>query len=129
MRQCDSAGAKHWSREAQEWNRRIAQEGAAAAGQIIAARKKELLAAVMSNDGRPGRADEMADRQYRGKDCGAGLGICLGVAAAGEILGPEGSRLSASERTEAALDLRECYSSPTANSESHKIPMYNGTDL
>lgn len=61
----------------------------------------------MLSESRPGRADDSADRLYRGKDCGAGLGICLGVAAAGEALGPEGPRLSASERTEAALDLRE----------------------
>lgn len=31
----------------------------------------------------------------------------MGVAAAGEALGPEGARLSAAERTEVALDLRE----------------------
>ena len=56
---------------------------------------------------RPGRADESSDRQYRGQLAGAGLGVCLGVAAAGEILGPEGFRLSVAERTECALDLRE----------------------
>ena len=61
----------------------------------------------MSGEGRPGRPDDAVDRQYRGKDCGAGLGLCLGVAANGPAFGPEGARLSASERTEAALDLRE----------------------
>lgn len=55
---------------------------------------------------RPGRADEMADRQYRGIECGGGLGVCLGVAAATDLLGPEGSRLAVAERTEVALDLR-----------------------
>lgn len=101
-----SAGARRWSREAQDWNRQIAREGALASGQIIAERKKVLREAVMSSN-RPGRADEMADRQYRGVECGGGLGVCLGVAAASDHLGPEGPRLSVAERTEVALDLRK----------------------
>lgn len=103
----DSAGAKRWSREAQEWNRQIATEGVAAAENIVTERRRALREAVLSGE-RPGIPDETNDRQYRGQECGAGLGICLGVAAAGESLGPEGARLSAAERTEVALDLREC---------------------
>lgn len=61
----------------------------------------------MSGQSRAGQADESNDRAYRGKECAGGLGICLGVAAVGDALGPEGSRLSASERTEVALDLRK----------------------
>lgn len=100
----DGAGAKRWSREAQDWNRQIAEEGIAAAEKIVTERRQELKNAVLSGN-RPGQADEAVDRQYRGQECGAGLGICLGVAAAGEALGPEGARLSAAERTEVALDL------------------------
>jgi hypothetical protein len=103
-----SAGAKRWSREAQEWNRQIATEGVIAAERIISERRAELKNAVLSGE-RPGQADEHADRQYIGQECGSGLGVCLGVAAAGEALGPEGIRLSATERTEVALDLRESY--------------------
>lgn len=49
----------------------------------------------------------MADRQYRGVECGGGLGICLGIAAASDQIGPQGPLLSVAERTEVALDLRE----------------------
>lgn len=101
-----SAGAKRWSREAQEWNRQIATKGVAAAGKIVSERRQALKEAVLSGE-RPGIADEQSDRQYRGQECGSGLGVCLGVAAAGESLGPEGARLSAAERTEVALDLRK----------------------
>ena len=100
------AGARRWSREAQDWNRQIAREGAIASGQIINERKKVLREAVMSGN-RPGRADNIADRQYRGVECGSGLGVCLGVAAATDLLGPEGPRLAVAERTEVALDLRK----------------------
>lgn len=113
------AGARRWSREAQDWNRQIAKEGSLVAGKIVEERKKALRESVMSSAGRPGRADEVSDRQYRGKECGNGLGICLGVAAAGEALGPEGARLAAAERTEAAIDLRESRDPATSLTSLH----------
>lgn len=111
-RRNNSAGAKRWSREAQEWNRQIASEGVTAAENIVTERRRALKEAVLAGN-RPGLADENMDRQYRGQECGADLGICLGVAAAGEGLGPEGARLSAAERTEVALDLRKLRNDPS----------------
>lgn len=106
---CYSAGAKRWSREAQDWNKQVAVEGMSAAENIVSERRSLLKEAVLAGS-RQGLVDGTADRQYRGQECGNGLGICLGVAAAGEALGPEGSRLSAAERTEVALDLRKLVS-------------------
>jgi hypothetical protein len=100
----DGAGARTWSREAQAHDVQRQAAGRDAARQILADRKAELKAAVGRDNQREGRVDAAADRGARGKDCGTGLGVLLGVAASAAVT--NGSNISSAERTEAALDLQ-----------------------
>lgn len=98
----DGAGARKFSREAQDWSRQVAIEGRDSAAKIVDERKRVLKEAVINNEGRTGTADDVPDRKVRGKEMGGG--ICLGVVAQSML--PRGERhLTADERTEVALDL------------------------
>lgn len=75
-----------------------------AAARLVRERAKLAEQAVKSRD--LNWSDDLGDRSARGRTCGGGLGICLGVASkdVGE------TRLSSEERTEAMLDLHGLHS-------------------
>lgn len=100
-RRGDGAGARKWSRDAQDFNRQVAIEGADAARRIVEERAKTLKEAIAHNEGRGGSTDDVPDRATRGKTVGDG--VCLGVVSPAII--QQGHQLSAQERTEVALDL------------------------
>jgi len=98
----DGAGARKWSREAQDWSRQVAIEGRDSALRIVEERKKVLREAIERNEGRSGSTDDVPDRKAKGQERGGG--ICLGVISASMLSSNE--RLSTEEeRTEVALDL------------------------
>jgi hypothetical protein len=88
-RRGDGAGAKKWSREAQDWNRQVLIEGNDAARMIMNERGKAMREAVLSDV-------DTIDRKERGKELAGG--IVLGVVAKENLNG--GERLSSEERTE-----------------------------
>jgi hypothetical protein len=71
-----------------------------AAGQLVKERAKVAEQAVKARDAT--WSDDPGDRSTRGKICGGGLGVCLGIAST-DING--GEKSTPEERTEAALDL------------------------
>ncbi|BGP17710.1 hypothetical protein JCM10213_005290 [Rhodosporidiobolus nylandii] len=98
----DGAGARKWSREAQDWSRQVAIEGRDSALRIVEERKRILKEAIDRNEGRAGTTDDVPDRKARGHERGGG--ICLGVVNQA-VLGGEARSLTEDERTEVALDL------------------------
>lgn len=103
-RRGDGAAAKRFSREGHDLNAKMSNEMTEAAGRLVRERAKLAEQAVKSRD--LNWSDDLADRSARGRACGGGLGICLGIASkdVGE------SRLSSEERTEAVLDLHGLHS-------------------
>ncbi|KAM0786394.1 hypothetical protein ACM66B_001861 [Microbotryomycetes sp. NB124-2] len=98
----DGAGARKFSREAQDWSRQVAIEGRDSAAKIVEERKRVLREAVVNNEGRGGTTDDGPDRKVRGQDRGGG--IVLGVISQNAL--PSNERvLTTDERTEVALDL------------------------
>ncbi|KAK4049871.1 hypothetical protein OIO90_005260 [Microbotryomycetes sp. JL221] len=98
----DGAGARKFSREAQDWSRQVAIEGRDSAAKIVEERKRVLREAVKDNEGRGGTTDDAPDRKMRGQERGGG--IVLGVVAQSAL--PSNERaLTVDERTEVALDL------------------------
>ncbi|GAA5870766.1 hypothetical protein JCM8547_001703 [Rhodosporidiobolus lusitaniae] len=97
----DGAGARKWSREAQDWSRQVAIEGRDSALRIVEERKRILKEAIDRNEHRAGTTDDAPDRKARGHERGGG--ICLGVVSPAVLDG--GSTLTEDERTEVALDL------------------------
>ncbi|KAJ7576818.1 hypothetical protein C8J56DRAFT_836724 [Mycena floridula] len=98
-RRGDGAAAKRFSREGQELNAKMASEMASAAGNLVRERAKLTEHAVKSRDS--GWSDDPGDRTSRGKPCGGGLGVCLGIARKDTTE----ATLTADERTEVLLDL------------------------
>lgn len=98
-RRGDGAAAKRFSREGQELNAKMAAEMATAAGKLVRERAKLAEQAIRGRES--SWSDDPSDRASRGKSCGGGLGVCLGVA--GRSVGD--ASLTADERTEALLDL------------------------
>ncbi|KAM0750658.1 hypothetical protein T439DRAFT_380537 [Meredithblackwellia eburnea MCA 4105] len=98
----DGAGARTWSREAQDWNRQVAIEGRDSANRIIEERKRLIKEALDRNEGRGGTTDDIHDRRARGRERGGG--VCLGVVSQA-ILARNERALTVDERTEVALDL------------------------
>ncbi|GAA6024596.1 hypothetical protein JCM10207_001016 [Rhodosporidiobolus poonsookiae] len=98
----DGAGARKWSREAQDWSRQVAIEGRDSALRIVEERKRILKEAIDRNEQRAGTADDVPDRKARGHERGGG--ICLGVVSPA-VIPSEGRPLTDEERTEVALDL------------------------
>lgn len=98
----DGAGARKWSREAQDWSRQVAIEGRDSALRIVEERKRVLQDAIERNEGRSGSTDDVPDRKAKGQERGGG--VCLGVVSASMLVGQD--RLATEEeRTEVALDL------------------------
>jgi hypothetical protein len=97
----DGAGARKWSREAQDWSRQVAIEGRDSALKIVEERKRILKEAIDANEGRGGSVDDVPDRKVRGQERGGG--ICLGVVSKAVV--SDGRPLTEEERTEVALDL------------------------
>ncbi|BGP63669.1 hypothetical protein NBRC10512v2_005020 [Rhodotorula toruloides] len=97
----DGAGARKWSREAQDWSRQVAIEGRDSALRIVEERKRILKEALDQGEGRAGMADDAPDRKVRGQERGGG--ICLGVVSLAVL--KESRHLTEEERTEVAIDL------------------------
>ncbi|BGP49572.1 hypothetical protein JCM10450v2_005467 [Rhodotorula kratochvilovae] len=97
----DGAGARKWSREAQDWSRQVAIEGRDSALRIVEERKRILKEAIERNEGRAGSTDDGPDRRARGHERGGG--ICLGVVSPAVVASDR--PLTEEERTEVALDL------------------------
>ncbi|KAG9312896.1 hypothetical protein JVU11DRAFT_6329 [Chiua virens] len=105
-RRGDGAAAKRFSREGHDLNAKMGSEMTEAAGRLVRERAKLAEQAVKGRD--LSWSDDVGDRSARGRPCGGGLGICLGIAS--KDIGGE-SRLSSEERTEAMLDLHGLHSS------------------
>ena len=103
-RRGDGAAAKRFSREGHELNAKMSAEAADAAGKLIRERAKLAETAVRKRDA--SWSDDPGDRTARGKSCGGGLGVLLGIT--GSI--DDSSKLTPEERTEAALDLHGLHS-------------------
>lgn len=98
----DGAGARKWSREAQDWSRQVAIEGRDSALRIVEERKRVLQEAIERNEGRSGSTDDVPDRKSKGQERGGG--ICLGVVSP-SMLSSNDRHATEEERTEVALDL------------------------
>ena len=98
FRRGDGAAAKRFSREGKGLNERMLNEQTAASQTLIRARMEEARTAIMERT--TSWTDDSADKTVRGRVCGGGLGLLLGVASS--TVGPQ---MSADERTEAMMDL------------------------
>ncbi|EIW67044.1 hypothetical protein TREMEDRAFT_45481 [Tremella mesenterica DSM 1558] len=101
FRRGDGAAAKRFSREGKTLNERMLSEATEAAQLLVRERKLEAQKAARERD--PSWSDDPLDRSVRGRECGGGLGVVLGVAGTRAVSG--GNMLSAEERTEAVIDL------------------------
>ena len=88
-----------------------------AAGKLIRERAKLVEEAVRARD--TSWSDDYGDRAARGRLCGAGLGVCLGIA--GTAVGGEGggggaggTRLAPEERAGCVLDLHGLHATEAA---------------
>lgn len=99
-RRGDGAAAKRFSREGHDLNGKMGSEMADAAAQLVKERAKVAEQAAKARDA--AWSNDPGDRTSRGKLCGGGLGVCLGIAST-DITGNE--KTTPDERTEAALDL------------------------
>ena len=106
-RRGDGSAAKRFSREGHDLNGKMSVEMAEAAKKLVRERAKVAEQAVRSRDA--SWSDDPGDRSARGKACGAGLGVCLGVASANGA-GASEVKGSQEERTEAVLDLHGLHS-------------------
>ena len=103
-RRGDGAAAKRFSREGHELNAKMGTEMAGAAGKLVRERAKLAEQAVRGRDAN--WSDDPGDRTSRGRVCGGGLGICLGIASRDVGDG----KLTPDERTESMLDLHGLHS-------------------
>lgn len=103
-RRGDGAAAKRFSREGHDLNSKMSTEMASASAKLVRERAKIAEQAVKERD--TNWSNDPADRTARGKLCGGGLGVILGVAST-EV---GNGKLSTGERTEAALDLHGLHS-------------------
>ncbi|KAG0709149.1 hypothetical protein DFH29DRAFT_886691 [Suillus ampliporus] len=104
-RRGDGAAAKRFSREGHDLNAKMGNEMTTAASKLVRERAKVSEQAVKSRD--LGWSDDAGDRTARGRTCGGGLGVCLGIAST--TVGGD-SKLTSEERTEAMLDLHGLHS-------------------
>lgn len=103
-RRGDGAAAKRFSREGHDLNAKMATEMANAASKLVRERARLSEQAVRTRD--LGWSDDSGDRTTRGKACGGGLGVILGVAR--KDVGD--GKLTSEERTECMLDLHGLHS-------------------
>ncbi|KAL4063202.1 hypothetical protein V8B97DRAFT_1955637 [Scleroderma yunnanense] len=99
-RRGDGAAAKRFSREGHDLNAKMSHEMTEAAGKLVRERAKLAEQAVRARD--LNWSDDLSDRSARGRSCGGGLGVCLGIAK--KDTGGD-AKLSSEERTEVVLDL------------------------
>lgn len=114
FRRGDGAAAKRFSREGKALNEKMLHEANEAAQVLVKDRMRDAQRAARERD--PAWSDDPRDRSERGKECGGGLGVVLGVARASAV--PEGDRLSSVERVEALLDLHTLHGSEGADLSS-----------
>ncbi|KAI0820379.1 hypothetical protein BC628DRAFT_1330520 [Trametes gibbosa] len=99
-RRGDGAAAKRFSREGHDLNAKMAAEMVEAAGKLVRERARLAEQAVRGRD--VSWSDDPGDRSARGRICGAGLGVLLGIAS--QSIGSD-TKLTPEERTEGMLDL------------------------
>jgi hypothetical protein len=99
FRRGDGAAAKRFSREGKSLNERMLNETSEAALGLVKERMMDAQTAVRERDGN--WSDDPLDRSWKGKECGGGLGVVLGVSSKRN----GGERLSTEERVECLLDL------------------------
>ncbi len=100
-RRGDGSAAKRFSREGHDLNAKMSTELTLSAGAVVRERAKVIEQVVRARDG--AWSDDPADHSARGRVCGNGLGIILGIAR--RDVSREQRELKPDERTEAALDL------------------------
>ena len=104
MKKGDGAAAKRFTREGHDLNAKMSAELVQAAGRLVRERAKHVEQTLKNSVW----SDDSTDRPFApGKICGAGFGVCLGVAAqamAGQAA-VEGKKLTPDERTEVLIDL------------------------
>ncbi|GBE86506.1 hypothetical protein SCP_0903850 [Sparassis crispa] len=105
-RRGDGAAAKRFSREGHDLNARMSAEMVDAAGKLVRERARLAEQAARARD--TSWSDDYGDRAARGRLCGAGLGVCLGIAS--HTVGGESQKLTPEERTEVMLDLHGLHS-------------------
>ncbi|KDQ61625.1 hypothetical protein JAAARDRAFT_31100 [Jaapia argillacea MUCL 33604] len=105
-RRGDGAAAKRFSREGHDLNAKMGAEMTDAAAKLIRERARHAEQAVKSRDS--GWSDDPGDRTARGKGCGGGLGVILGISGRGG--GGDDKKLTPEERTECMLDLHGLHS-------------------
>ncbi|KAL1407490.1 hypothetical protein Q8F55_006923 [Vanrija albida] len=115
FRRGDGAAAKRFSREGKALNEKMLNEAAEAANSLVKERMREAQQAVRERD--PSWSSDPRDRAERGRECGAGLGVVLGVASASKV--PGGERLSSEERLECLLDLHTLHGQEGADITGH----------
>ena len=104
-RRGDGAAAKRFSREGHDLNAKMAAEMVEAAGKLVRERARLAEQAARGRD--VSWSDDPGDRTARGRICGAGLGVCLGIAS--QSTGGD-TKMTPEERTEAMLDLHGLHS-------------------
>ncbi|KAK0188919.1 hypothetical protein F5146DRAFT_685736 [Armillaria mellea] len=103
-RRGDGAAAKRFSREGHDLNSKMSAEMASAAGHLVRERATLAEQAVRNRDA--SWSDDPGDRTARGRVCGGGYGVILGIARTDTGDG----KLTAEERTESVLDLHGLHS-------------------
>ncbi|EKM50388.1 uncharacterized protein PHACADRAFT_152320 [Phanerochaete carnosa HHB-10118-sp] len=101
----DGAAAKRFSREGHDLNAKMSAEMAQAAGRLVRERARLAEQVVKTRDSM--WSDDYGDRSAKGRICGAGLGVTLGIAS--QTVG-DGKKLTPEERTEVMLDLHGLHS-------------------
>ena len=100
-RRGDGSAAKRFSREGHDLNAKMSGELTISAGTVVRERTKLIEQAVKARDST--WSDDPGDHSARGRTCGNGLGIILGIARR-DVSG-EQRDLKSEERTESVLDL------------------------
>ena len=100
-RRGDGSAAKRFSREGHDLNAKMSGELTVSAGTVVRERTKLIEQAVKARDST--WSDDPGDHSARGRMCGNGLGIILGIARR-DVSG-EQRDLKSEERTESVLDL------------------------
>lgn len=101
FRRGDGAAAKRFSREGKSLNERMLNETSEAAQTLVQDRREDVQRACRERD--INWSDDPSDRTMRGKECGGGLGVIMGVASKRSVAG--GDYLSMDERLESLIDL------------------------
>ncbi|TDL23715.1 hypothetical protein BD410DRAFT_746479 [Rickenella mellea] len=112
-RRGDGAAAKRFSREGHDLNAKMSAEAGLAASRLVKERARLAEQSVRGRDA--AWSDDSGDRGARGKMCGGGLGVCLGIAGK-DVDGDAGAvaKSTPEERTEALLDLHGLHSNEAA---------------